>query len=147
MCRRGPARRARLPRSLAFRWVRIPSHSKIKIPTTDVVGILMAEDEGFEPPQTESESGVLPLHKSSICNVYIIRKNKQKSSYDFPFFQKFLNFRSCIHFIPLLYFSKKGGIPVRRCLTILIAAVRMLDTATPTSVTVTFPASVTALMA
>ena len=25
----------------------------------------MAEDEGFEPPQTESESGVLPLHKSS----------------------------------------------------------------------------------
>ena len=28
---------------------------------------LMAEDEGFEPPQTESESGVLPLHKSSIC--------------------------------------------------------------------------------
>ena len=27
----------------------------------------MAEDEGFEPPQTESESGVLPLHKSSIA--------------------------------------------------------------------------------
>ena len=26
----------------------------------------MAEDEGFEPPQTESESGVLPLHTSSI---------------------------------------------------------------------------------
>ena len=26
----------------------------------------MAEDEGFEPPQTESESGVLPLHKSSV---------------------------------------------------------------------------------
>ena len=23
---------------------------------------LLAEDEGFEPPQTESESGVLPLH-------------------------------------------------------------------------------------
>jgi len=22
----------------------------------------LAEDEGFEPPQTESESGVLPLH-------------------------------------------------------------------------------------
>ena len=35
---------------------------QIKIPTTFVVGILMAEDEGFEPPQTESESGVLPLH-------------------------------------------------------------------------------------
>ena len=27
---------------------------------------LLAEDEGFEPPQTESESGVLPLHKSSV---------------------------------------------------------------------------------
>ena len=26
----------------------------------------LAEDEGFEPPQTESESGVLPLHKSSM---------------------------------------------------------------------------------
>ena len=28
--------------------------------------LFLAEDEGFEPPQTESESGVLPLHKSSI---------------------------------------------------------------------------------
>lgn len=27
---------------------------------------VLAEDEGFEPPQTESESGVLPLHKSSM---------------------------------------------------------------------------------
>ena len=26
--------------------------------------IFLAGDEGFEPPQTESESGVLPLHKS-----------------------------------------------------------------------------------
>ena len=25
-------------------------------------GLFLAEDEGFEPPQTESESGVLPLH-------------------------------------------------------------------------------------
>ena len=32
----------------------------------------MAEDEGFEPPQTESESGVLPLHKSSICRTLIL---------------------------------------------------------------------------
>ena len=31
--------------------------------------LLLAEDEGFEPPQTESESGVLPLHKSSICRM------------------------------------------------------------------------------
>ena len=37
-----------------------------KHPTTDVVGCFLAEDEGFEPPQTESESGVLPLHKSSM---------------------------------------------------------------------------------
>ena len=37
---------------------------------------LLAGDEGFEPPQTESESGVLPLHKSPIMplrqNAYII---------------------------------------------------------------------------
>ena len=32
----------------------------------------LAEDEGFEPPQTESESGVLPLHKSSIAGTFII---------------------------------------------------------------------------
>ena len=32
----------------------------------------LAEDEGFEPPQTESESGVLPLHKSSICLARIL---------------------------------------------------------------------------
>ena len=34
--------------------------------------VFMAEDEGFEPPQTESESGVLPLHKSSIARTLII---------------------------------------------------------------------------
>ena len=33
---------------------------------------VLAEDEGFEPPQTESESGVLPLHKSSICRTFIL---------------------------------------------------------------------------
>ena len=32
----------------------------------------MAGDEGFEPPQTESESGVLPLHKSPVRNANII---------------------------------------------------------------------------
>ena len=42
---------------------------------------VLAEDEGFEPPQTESESGVLPLHKSSICGtVFIIRNYFKKSS-------------------------------------------------------------------
>ena len=29
-----------------------------------IAGFPLARDEGFEPPQTESESGVLPLHKS-----------------------------------------------------------------------------------
>ena len=33
--------------------------------TPNGVAFFLAEDEGFEPPQTESESGVLPLHKSS----------------------------------------------------------------------------------
>ena len=46
----------------------------------------MAEDEGFEPPQTESESGVLPLHKSSICNGYIICKIFEKSRVNAKFF-------------------------------------------------------------
>ena len=50
----------------------------------------MAEDEGFEPPQTESESGVLPLHKSSIWNRFIICKNFEKSSMDLEILQKFL---------------------------------------------------------
>ena len=35
-----------------------------KNPVTTVTGFFLAGDEGFEPPQTESESGVLPLHKS-----------------------------------------------------------------------------------
>ena len=41
--------------------------------------LFLAEDEGFEPPQTESESGVLPLHKSSKRNVIIIRIFSEKS--------------------------------------------------------------------
>ena len=40
---------------------------------------LLSEDEGFEPPQTESESGVLPLHKSSRHSIYIIRNFPEKS--------------------------------------------------------------------
>ena len=40
--------------------------------------LFVAEDEGFEPPQTESESGVLPLHKSSIYRTLIL----------YPIFQK-----------------------------------------------------------
>ena len=44
----------------------------------------MAGDEGFEPPQTESESGVLPLHKSpkkaSRRSASIIIQTKRKMS-------------------------------------------------------------------
>ena len=38
------------------------AHSKRKKPNLSVELFLLAEDEGFEPPRTESESGVLPLH-------------------------------------------------------------------------------------
>ena len=36
----------------------------LKKALAEASAFFMAEDEGFEPPQTESESGVLPLHKS-----------------------------------------------------------------------------------
>ena len=49
------------------------AHPKIKTRYPDGYLVFMAEDEGFEPPQTESESGVLPLHKSSICRVYYMQ--------------------------------------------------------------------------
>ena len=48
---------------------------------------LLAEDEGFEPPQTESESGVLPLHKSSKRNKIIIHNPREKSSTFFKIFR------------------------------------------------------------
>ena len=38
------------------------AHNKRKKPNLSVELFLLAEDEGFEPPRTESESGVLPLH-------------------------------------------------------------------------------------
>ena len=50
----------------------------------------MAEDEGFEPPQTESESGVLPLHKSSKHNNSIIHNPQKKSSTFLKKYEKFL---------------------------------------------------------
>ena len=47
----------------------------------------LAGDEGFEPPQTESESGVLPLHKSPMPQkaFIIIRKNRHLSRTIFLF--------------------------------------------------------------
>ena len=53
-----------MPPAYHIESVRIPTNKKH--PTTCVVECFLAEDEGFEPPQTESESGVLPLHKSSM---------------------------------------------------------------------------------
>ncbi len=53
---------------------------------------LIAEDEGFEPPHTESESGVLPLHKSSISGTdIIIADNPKKSSIILHFRKSFLS--------------------------------------------------------
>ena len=57
-----------------------------KSPTTKVVGDFLAEDEGFEPPQTESESGVLPLHKSSMR--ILLYPSSLKSQEVFSFFAK-----------------------------------------------------------
>ncbi len=49
----------------------------------------MAEDEGFDPPQTESESGVLPLHKSSIfAERILLYANIPKSQELFQDFSK-----------------------------------------------------------
>ena len=60
---------------------------------------VLAEDEGFEPPQTESESGVLPLHKSSICSErYLLYAEFGKSQVLFSEFSKIFlkDFPCCI---------------------------------------------------
>ena len=67
------------------------SHTKIKTRYPDGYLVFMAEDEGFEPPQTESESGVLPLHKSSIFPwgtllLYPIFRKCQGQFLEFPGF-------------------------------------------------------------
>ena len=62
-CARPSGSAATLPRRVAFKWVRIPLMLKRKKSLiTNVIRLFLAEDEGFEPPRTESESGVLPLH-------------------------------------------------------------------------------------
>ena len=66
-----------------------------KSPTAKAVGDFLAEDEGFEPPQTESESGVLPLHKSSKWDFLIIRKWGKKS-------RSFCPICKFIYYLPLL---------------------------------------------
>ena len=65
-----------------------PESDAKKKPTTMWSVSFLAEDEGFEPPQTESESGVLPLHKSSIAGTFIIIRTFSKMSRSFlKFFQ------------------------------------------------------------
>ena len=68
----------------------------------------MAEDEGFEPPQTESESGVLPLHKSSIARTSIIIHNLCQMSRDFFQILIFLPESSCPEFRILFHLFRKG---------------------------------------
>lgn len=48
---------------------------------------LLAAGEGFEPSQTESESGVLPLHKPAIC-----RSEREPRSEQILLYKKF---RTC----------------------------------------------------
>ena len=72
-CHRQDRQQADIHRMSAFRWVRIPNPMAKRKTHTEWCGFFfLAEDEGFEPPQTESESGVLPLHKSSIAGTFII---------------------------------------------------------------------------
>ena len=61
-CRRRDRRQATVHRTVAFRSVRIPHDHSKKSRYPDGYLDFLAEDEGFEPPRTESESGVLPLH-------------------------------------------------------------------------------------
>ena len=61
----GRARRRRQSAGLSHSDGLESQFSQQKTPS-ERMAFLLAEDEGFEPPQTESESGVLPLHKSSI---------------------------------------------------------------------------------
>ena len=82
-CRRRDRRQADVHRTSAFRWVRIPIPAIKKYGYPNGYPYFLAEDEGFEPPQTESESGVLPLHKSSIAGTFIIIRTFPKMSRSF----------------------------------------------------------------
>ena len=104
--RRSSPPQATLHRSVAFnRFESLSSFSAKQKTPPEWVAFRLAEDEGFEPPQTESESGVLPLHKSSICGTgLIILYIREKSS---PILKKVkIFFRA--------HFSSQGkGFPAR----------------------------------
>ena len=73
---------------------------------------LLAEDEGFEPPQTESESGVLPLHKSSIAGTFIIIRTFLKMSRSF--LKNFeISARSILPGKNRIYASQGKGFPAK----------------------------------
>ena len=86
---RSSPHRARLRRSLAFYGFESLVQMPIKKPHL-WCGFLLAEDEGFEPPQTESESGVLPLHKSSVRGTVVLYPIFWKCQEDFLIFCFFL---------------------------------------------------------
>ena len=67
-----------LPCLRRCRPLRIPIRGENKNTTRSGGVFILAEDEGFEPPQTESESGVLPLHKSSMCQARILLYAKMR---------------------------------------------------------------------
>ena len=71
LCRCGPAR-SEQSLTGALHSDGFEHSPKIKTRYPNGYLVFMAEDEGFEPPQTESESGVLPLHKSSIRGTFIL---------------------------------------------------------------------------
>ena len=67
---------ARCPRHLAKSRLSNPFLSHRQNKTAHLLGglFVLAADEGFEPSQTESESGVLPLHKSAKRKSYYTAK-------------------------------------------------------------------------
>ena len=73
---------------------------------------LMAEDEGFEPPQTESESGVLPLHKSSIAGTFVIIRTFLEMSRSFSKIFIFSD-RTSISAAKAVYSSQGKGFPAK----------------------------------
>ena len=77
---------ASVHRTLALKWVRIFLQPLPTKKPLQKQRFLLAEDEGFEPPQTESESGVLPLHKSSIWEQSYYIHNFEKVKNFFPKF-------------------------------------------------------------
>ena len=76
---------------------------------------LLAGDEGFEPSQTESESGVLPLHKSPMCRcAYRINHYIQKIEKVKPFFKNFLKIFATGFSAALRALQKRRVIPIYR---------------------------------